>query len=399
VSTSQTTAVRWANAGIGLGLAVFLLSLFLTGETPDTGTDTAALGPTAIPPPLYIPADNPQTPEKAELGRYLFYDTRLSFNETIACASCHQQDKAFTDGRRFSPGATGELTRRNAMSLTNVGYNATLTWANDGITRLEQQALIPLAGVHPLEMGITGHEAEVLQRLHTHPVYRDLFAAAFGNDADPVTLDNVTRALAAFQRTFLSYDSPYDRYMSGDPSALSARARAGLDLFFSDRIGCSRCHGGHNFRFTPGHRRDQNDPSVAFHNTGLYNLDGHGAYPPDDQGLIETSGNPADMGKFKAPTLRNIALTAPYMHDGSIGTLSEVLSHYARGGRLITAGPNAGDGSLNPLKSREITGFELTAEEEAALLAFLESLTDSAFIANRAFANPWTGETGHVATP
>ena len=159
--------------------------------------------------------------------------------------------------------------------------------------------------------------------------------------------------------------------MAGKPDALDTQAVRGLELFFSERVGCGRCHGGHNFRFTPGHRRSDRDVSVAFHNTGLYNLGSEGAYPASDQGLIEVTEQAGDMGKFKAPTLRNIALTAPYMHDGSIATLEEVVAHYARGGRLIASGEHAGDGSLNPHKSELLTGFELAEGETAQLLAFL----------------------------
>ena len=140
-----------------------------------------------------------------ELGRHLFYDTRLSINNAIACASCHQQDKAFTDGLAFSVGATGELTRRSSMSLANVAYNATLTWADASVTSLEQQAMVPLTSTHPLEMGIGGHEDAVMRRLAQDPLYQVLFARSFPDTENPINLVNVTKALAAFQRTLLSY--------------------------------------------------------------------------------------------------------------------------------------------------------------------------------------------------
>jgi len=157
---------------------------------------------------------------------------------------------------------------------------------------------------------------------------------------------------------------------------------------------CSRCHGGHNFRFTLGHKSGPQDRSVAFHNTGLYNVDGAGAYPASDQGLIEVTGEPGDMGRYKTPTLRNVALSAPYMHDGSIATLEDVLAHYARGGRLIADGPSAGDGSRNPYKSELLGGFELSDEETADVIAFLRSLTDEDFIHNPLLADPAPGHTG-----
>jgi cytochrome c peroxidase len=335
---------------------------------------------------MQIPPDSPLTAAAAELGRHLFYDTGLSFNDTIACGSCHRQELAFTDGRRLSPGATQELTTRNSMSLTNVGFNGVFTWADDSLTTLEQQALVPLMGEHPLEMGLAGNEETVLARLATDEKYRGLFAAAYGEGS--ITVGNVVRALASFQRGIVSFDAPFDRYQTGVRDALSPLALRGRDLFFSEQLKCFRCHGGANFRFTPGHRRGESDRSVAYHNTGLYNVDGKGAYPERDQGLFEVTGDPADRGRFKAPTLRNIVLTGPYMHDGSIATLEEVLAHYARGGRLISAGADAGDGRLSPLKSELVKGFELGEADTEAVLAFLHSLTDEALMTNEALSDP-----------
>ena len=248
-------------------------------------------------------------------------------------------------------------------------------------------ALVPLLGEHPLEMGLAGNEDAALARLSADPRYEALFAAAYGDNA--ITFENVVRALATFQRRLVSLNSPYDRYLAGDAAALSPSAQRGLELFFSETLKCARCHGGANFRFTPGHRRDDSDQSVAFHNTGLYNLDGSGAYPARDRGLFDLTGVDSDMGRFKAPTLRNIALTAPYMHDGSIATLDEVLAHYARGGRRIETGPDAGDGRLSPLKSELVAGFVLTEEETEHVLAFLHSLTDEEFVADGALADPF----------
>jgi cytochrome c peroxidase len=341
-------------------------------------------------PPMTVPSDNQMSAEKAALGRWLFYDRRLSVNSSVACADCHRQAFAFADPRALSVGATGEPTTRNAMTLTNVAYNGRYTWANDGLKTLEQQALVPLTSAHPPEMGILEQELPaMLSRLRADDRYPALFRAAFPQDAEPVSLTNVVRAISTFVRTLVSFESPYDRYLRGDESALGEEARRGQALFRSDALKCGRCHGGINFRMTPGHRTNQDDETVAYHNTGLYNVSGDGSYPSADRGLFDVTRAPADMGRFKAPTLRNIAVTAPYMHDGSMATLDAVLDHYAAGGRVIASGPNAGDGRRSPHKSELVPGFRLTAEQKRDLLAFLDSLTDRAFLTNPAFADPF----------
>lgn len=186
----------------------------------------------------------------------------------------------------------------------------------------------------------------------------------------------------------MSFDSPYDRYRyGGDRNAISASAKRGETLFHSEHLECFHCHGGLNFSDSIMHERLA-FREIAFHNTGLYNIDGNGAYPPDNTGVYEITHNPNDMGRFKAPTLRNIELTAPYMHDGSVATLEEAIAHYKAGGRTIASGAYAGVGRENPLKSHFIAGFELTEAEKQDLLAFLRSLTDEMFIHNPAFSDP-----------
>lgn len=343
--------------------------------------------PAGLPRPV-VPADNPMTPARVELGRYLFYETRLSITGKHACASCHEQKRAFSDGRPVGLGATGEQHPRNSMSLTNVAYNSVLTWANPGMTRLEIQALVPMFGEHPIELGLSGREDQILAMLRQDPTYRQLFAAAFGIGDRPINLSNLTKALAAFERSLLSFNSPYDRYrFGGDKNAISAAAKRGERLFHSEQLECFHCHGGFNFADSTKHERLA-FTEVAFHNTGLYNIDGQGAYPAHNLGVYQLTGKTTDMGKFKAPTLRNIALTAPYMHDGSIATLEEVLEHYRVGGRTLPTGAYAGVGSKNPYKSHFVSGFELTAAEKSDLLAFLHSLTDPSFVVNPAFSNP-----------
>lgn len=328
--------------------------------------------------------------EKVELGRRLFYDTRLSLNETQSCASCHKQELAFTDGLPAGVGSTGEVHRRSAMSLANVAYNSAQTWANPMMKTLEQQLVVPIFGDDPVELGFAGKEGELLERLRGEPLYPPLFQAAFpGEETDPINLYNVGRAIASFERTLISGSSPYDAFTSGEEDAISDSAKRGAALFFGERFECHHCHGGFAFTTSVTWRGKTTD-EVFYHNDGLYSLDEDGAYPARDRGLLEVTGRPDDMGKFRPPTLRNIAVTHPYMHDGSIATLREVIEdHYAPGGRLIESGPDAGDGSKSPLKAAFVSGFTIAPGEVDDLLAFLESLTDPQFLSDPRFADPW----------
>lgn len=336
-----------------------------------------------------VPANNPMTAEKVELGRYLFYDTRLSGNNTLSCSSCHLQERAFTDGRTLPAGSTGDIHPRNSPTLTNVAYNATLTWANPNLLTLERQIVIPMFGEHPVEMGITGSEDIVLARFRADPQYREMFVAAFPDQNDPFTLNNIVLALASFNRTLISGRSPYDRYLRGERDALSESAQRGMALFFSEELECHHCHTGFNMSLSTVSANTAFDERPFF-NTGLYNVDGRGGYPSANTGVHEITNRPQDMGRFRPPTLRNIALTAPYMHDGSMATLEEVIRFYSSGGRVIVGGPHAGDGRANPYKSGLVAGFSITDAEMADLIAYLESLTDETFITDPRFSNPFT---------
>jgi cytochrome c peroxidase len=339
-----------------------------------------------------VPTDNPMTAAKVELGRRLFYDTRLSANGTQSCGSCHEQARAFTDGKPRAVGSTGDVHPRNSMSLVNVAYAGTLTWGDPSLTRLEDQALVPMFGEHPVELGLRKPPSDLIARLTREPQYRMRFAEAFTSGADAISLENIVKAIASFERTIVSARSPYDRYHTDrDNTAVSPAARRGETLFFSQPLTCFRCHNG----FTMGGGSDfegrQNDGGARFefHNTGLYNLAGALSYPPPNTGIYEITRRAEDVGKFKAPTLRNIAVTGPYMHDGSIETLDGVLDHYAAGGRTIAEGPNRGIGHDNVNKSRSVRGFTLTAEQRADVLAFLNSLTDDLLLHDSRFADPW----------
>jgi cytochrome c peroxidase len=329
-----------------------------------------------------VPVGYPMTPARIELGRRLFYDTRLSGNGTQSCATCHVQERAFTDGKARGVGSTGMVHRRGPMSLINVAYRDALTWGNQDLRTLEQQALVPMLGTSPIELGLSGHEDRIYRTLDADPIYRPLFSAAFPGAAAPVTTPNIAAALSAFERSIVSFRSAFDRYREyEDRSAMSESAMRGSVLFFSNRKArCISCHRGLNL---DGGSKTVNTPPgeelvFTFHNTGLYNLSGPVSYPADNTGLYEQTGRPQDAGKFRVPTLRNIAVTAPYMHDGSIATLDEALDHYVAGGR-----------TSNPLKSTGLQPLNLTPDERRDLIAFLESLTDDEALRDPRWSDPW----------
>jgi cytochrome c peroxidase len=364
------------------------------GSTPPDATVDPDARPTGWPfalpvgfPTPRLPDGRVLTPELAELGRHLFYDVRLSGNGTQACASCHAQDKAFTDGRDTPTGSTGTVLKRNSMSLTNIAYNPTQTWATPLLVHLEQQAPVPMFSDDPVELGITGNEDVVLGRLRADPRYDQLHAAAFPEAIGPIELADVILAISAFERRLISGDSDVDKYRRGDIQLTASELR-GEALFFSERLECHHCHGGFNFTAAVDFE-GLAEPGIAFFNTGLYNVGGTGAYPTIDQGLYDVSLQDVDRGRFRPPTLRNIAVTAPYMHDGTLATLTDVIASYERGGRLITSGPNAGDGHDNPYKSAFVAGFVITDQERTDLIAFLTALTDHTFLTDPTLSDPF----------
>jgi len=330
------------------------------------------------------------TPERVELGRHLFYDTRLSGNGTQSCSTCHRQELAFTDGRALAVGSTGETHPRSAMSLINAAYRDALTWANPSLRTFEEQILVPMLGTEPVELGLAGQEDRVYAELAGEPFYGQLFASSFPEEDSPVNRSNIVMALASFLRSVISFRSPFDRYrFEGAASAMSAAAHRGMNLFFSTRTRCAGCHMAHNVSLDLGLNLDGGSKTASsppdapavfmFHNTGLYNLPGPIVYPADNTGLYRHTGDLDDVGKFRIPTLRNIAVTAPYMHDGSIATLEEVLDHYVAGGR-----------APNPRQSKSIEPLKLSATDRRDLIAFLESLTDRQALEDPRWGNPWT---------
>ena len=245
--------------------------------------------------------------------------------------------------------------------------------------------LTPLFTEDPMEMGMTEELLE--ERLADFPLYVDLFSAAFPDLANPIQTENAIESIAAFTRTIVSSSSRYDQWTTGN-IGLTPTEEQGMELFFSDRLQCSVCHGGLFF--------DEPDASIldstsrhGYFNTGLYNVDDNGDYPISSQGLVEVTGDPTDMGVFRVPTLRNLDATYPWMHDGSEIDLRNIIQNYAAGGRVIQTGPNAGDGRLNRYKSDLIQGFDITEDEIDAVLTFLQTLNDTVLLTDERYASPF----------
>jgi cytochrome c peroxidase len=287
----------------------------------------------------YIPEDNPMSADKIALGKLLYFDRRLSRDVSISCASCHNPFHGFADPDRTSFGVGLKVGARNSPTVINRLFSAEQFW--DGrAPDLERQAHGPLT--NPVEMAMGSHD-EVVERVRAVAGYRPLFKKAFGDDA--VDLVRIGRAIAAYERTVLSGDSPFDRYQAGDKGAMSAAAVRGMDLF-NGRANCKACHTGFNFT------------DEQYQNIGV-GMD----RPQPDLGRWDVTKNDADKGKFKTPTLRNVTQSAPYMHDGSEATLTAVVEFYDRGG------------ISNPNLSQEIKPLRLSAQEKRDLVAFLEALT------------------------
>jgi cytochrome c peroxidase len=349
----------------------------------------------ALPPGVYYPAfadSTSPTTAQVNLGRHLFYDRRLSFNQTKSCAGCHAPQFAFTDGYRRSFGATADMHQRNAQPLFNLLFLERFTSANPSTATLQQQMMQPLFNTKFIELGVNGHETEILGRFSSNKEYDAMFHDAFPGKDNTVTIQNIITSITSFMKTITSSNSAYDRYQYHDKkNALSPSALRGMQLFFSDGLQCNTCHSGYDFSggtVMPGASVNER----LYFNTGLYNIDGKGAYPFIDEGLKEFTKQPGDMGKMRVPTLRNLLFTGPYMHDGSVASLSEVIDIYGRGGRLITQGENKGDGSKSPLKDARVKGFRMSTQQKTDLLNFLISLTDSSVLTNPVYQNPFGGD-------
>jgi cytochrome c peroxidase len=330
--------VRRASSSVRLtavliGMAAMSLSLSLGAATGEYRWRL----PRGFPQPA-VPAENPMSDAKVSLGARLFADRRLSVDGSYSCQSCHVPERAFTDGRGRSRGVTGAELALNAPTLLNAAYNASLGWNDVGIFTLEQQMRGPLFNQHPPELGLAGRESRVESEFAADPELAPLFMAAFPGEARAVSMDNVIRAIAAYERTLLAGNSAFDRYVfAGDHEALDARQKRGMQLFFGN-AGCSGCHGGINFA-GPWVDRDHPRAAPIFADTG-------------------TGKN------VRVPTLRNLPASAPFMHDGRFATLDAVLDHYER----LAADPAA---------DARLRRAPLTTEERAELAAFLQALSDS----------------------
>ena len=289
------------------------------------------------------PIDNPQSMAKIALGRQLFFDKRLSLNEMIACASCHDPQKAFTDQLHKSKGINGQLSERNAPSILNAAFLKTAMF-DAHLASLELQAIVPIQ--EPVEMG---HNMKLLiQKLRKIPEYQAAAQSIFNRDFDAYVL---TRSIAAFERSLLSMNAPFDRYLAGEKKALTADQKAGWKIF-SEKLYCTQCHPAPYFT------------TYVAANNGLYaSYEGK-----SDQGRFRIHHDSTDIGKFKIPSLRNIPLTYPYMHDGSFQSLEQVLAHYQKGA------------AKNPLQDARITSFTLSPTEKKQLLAFFDALIDTSYL-------------------
>lgn len=305
--------------------------LLLSGVVAARAPDWRWVLPTGVSAPQ-VPATNAMTAARVELGHRLFYDADLSIDGTMACAACHEQKHGFADGNRTRPGVHGDPGRRNVQGLANVGWYGPLTWADPRLTTLEAQVAVPVLGDHPVEMGMKGQEAEIPTRLGRDPCYVRMFASAFPAERGAIGMATVARAIAAFERTLISFGSPYDR------GTLSEGGRRGTTLFARD---CAGCHAGSHFTDGQFHRLEA--PVAA------------------DRGMGEHTGRAEDDGRFRTPGLRNVALTAPYFHDGRAVGLGQAIDRH---------------------------GVVIPVADRTALIAFLEGLSDRDFITDPRFAMP-----------
>ena len=370
-------------------LLVFLITIVL--PTNSYSTDLNNIYNWNLPywaPYPKIPSENKMLKSKVYLGRKLFYEKKLSGTGTMSCGSCHKPEKGFGDGSDISSGISGQRLLHNTPTLGNIAYIPIFTWSNPRSTNLEEHILLPLFKEEPVEMGMAKKKQKIIKFLVRDGEYKDLFNQSFPDSKDKVTIKNMVKALAAFVRTLISFNSPYDNFRFNKKyDALSEGAKRGEKLFFSEPFNCFQCHQAPFFTDNYTH---QSLPfnEIAYHNTGLYNSGSNKKYEVRHAGLYQYTGRPNDFGKFRTPTLRNIELTGPYMHDGSVETLGEVLDIYARGGRLVKEGPHAGDGANNILKSKYVRGFNLSKGDKQDLIEFLKSLTDYTFINNTQFSDP-----------
>jgi cytochrome c peroxidase len=373
----RTSRVKLAVIGL---LAVLMPAFVQASDSPASSSGPDIKIPLGIPIDLwtyFVPNDNPVTAAKVELGRKLFFDARLSADGKVSCASCHEPKRAFTDGKKVAEGIGGRLGTRNSPTLLNSMFSSGQFWDGRAET-LEEQAKMPLT--NPDEMGNRSLD-DVLAKITTVPEYVRAFQQVFGG---PVTIGGFAKAVAAFERTLVSGDSPLDRYLAGELNALNESARNGL-ILFRTKARCGVCHAfNQNFAafatfpfFTDGNYRNT---GVSANFSGFEVLAVRAMAAARDKsgealaalskheragelGRFVTSGNTLDIGAFRTPSLRNVELTAPYFHDGSAATLDEVVRFYVKGGKK------------NPNRDWQLEPVDLTVSEQQDLIAFLKALT------------------------
>jgi cytochrome c peroxidase len=323
---------------------------------------------------------------KIELGKRLFFDNKLSYNQTKSCASCHDPKFAFTDSYKRSIGSYGDLHQRNSKPLFNLEGKKYLTAADSSIHTLVQQMDNPLFNDSPKELGCKGKENEILHRFNIDKKYNTLFQKAFPTKNKAITFELIKEAISAFIITIKSKQSKYDEYVAGNKTILNKDEKEGMQLFFSEMLQCSKCHGGDNFDHPSV--MNKNGELDFYFNIGLYNIDAKGGYPSRDIGLMYKTNLPNDMGKFRVPTLRNLLYTAPYYHDGSEISLKQVIENYNNGGRVIKNGYEKGNGAESPLKHSFIKPLGLNEMQKNQLLAFLYTLNDSNFVHKKEYQLP-----------
>ena len=314
--------------------------VFAACSTTEAGKDYKLRVPSSFDSLPHVPDDNRLTRARIDLGRNLFFDPALSADGIISCGSCHKPDLAYADTVAVSAGVHGNLDFRNSPSLVNVAYRKTL-FREGGVPSLELQMLAPLGNEN--EMGLNLQDA--VAAMNRKKAYRILADKGYGEPLTPLVM---ARALASFQRSLVSSGSRYDAFLEGDINALSSREKRGMELFYSEETACGSCHSG--FLLADG----------QFHNIGLYET-------YSDRGRARLTMNPDDIGKMSTPSLRNVAVTYPYMHDGSMATLDEVLRHY-----------NAG-GNMHSNKDLRVRPLELSADQLTDMKSFLQSLTDTVY--------------------
>jgi len=314
-------------------------------EMAEPLNDSLLVIPGGFPDPDF-PEDNQLSKERWELGKRLFFDPVLSVDRSISCSTCHKPEFAFSDGLKVSEGVEHRLGKRNAPTLANVAYHPYFT-REGGVPTLEMQVQVPIQEHNEFDFNIN----LIAERLKADSSYLLASRVAYGRDPDAFV---ITRAISCFERTLFSGSSKYDLYEKGNILALNTNERHGRELFFSERLSCTHCHGGFNFT------------SYAFENNGLYEN-------YEDPGRFHLTGDDKDLALFKVPSLRNVSVTAPYMHDGSLASLEEVIDHYNSGGKN------------HPHKSAFVKPLHLTVKEKADVVAFLKALTDNDFITNPKF--------------